>query len=175
MAIERKEPDEGFLGRWSRRKSEAREAPPVVAEQPRPIADPQDALPQLPPLEKLTFDSDFKGFFHPKVDENMRRAALRKLFSDPHFNVMDGLDVYIDDYSKSEPIPAAMLAGLKHAQRIINWANDKDDAAESEQLEPDTHSPKSGALPATPMTEISEAPVEPPSHIIAFEKPEAGS
>ena len=62
----------------------------------------------------------------PKVGEDVRRAALKKLFSDPHFNVMDGLDVYIDDYSKTEPIPAAMLAGLRQAQNIFQWA--KEDA-----------------------------------------------
>jgi Protein of unknown function (DUF3306) len=176
MAIDPKEPDEGFLGRWSRRKTEAREAPPVAAEQPRPVADLQEAPPELPSLDKLTFDSDFKGFFHPKVDENMRRAALRKLFSDPHFNVMDGLDVYIDDYSKSEPIPAAMLAGLKQAQRIINWANDKDDAGESsERLEADADNTNLPALAATPATENTRPPIEPVSAIVPLDKPEAGS
>ena len=36
-------------------------------------------------------------------------AALKKLFSDPHFNVMDGLDTYIDDYGKPDPLPPVML------------------------------------------------------------------
>ena len=63
----------------------------------------------------------------------MRRAALKKLFSDPHFNVMDGLDVYIDDYSKTEPIPPAMLAGLRQAQKILQWA--KEDEEERRQSE----------------------------------------
>lgn len=35
-----------------------------------------------------------------KGEESVKRAALKKLFSDPRFNVMDGLDVDIDDYSK---------------------------------------------------------------------------
>jgi hypothetical protein len=122
----------GFLGRWSRMKTEAREAPatPAPAERPPVTADADETPPQLPPVDQLTLDSDFSGFFHPKVDEDMRRAALRKLFSDPHFNVMDGLDVYIDDYSKSEPIPAAMLASLKQAQRILDWAKGKEDEPE---------------------------------------------
>ena len=81
-------------------------------------------------MEELTLDSDFSGFFHPKVDEDLRRSALRKLFSDPHFNVMDGLDTYIDDYSKTEPIPAAMLAGLKQAQRIFAWAAETEEEAQ---------------------------------------------
>ena len=116
---------EPFLTRWSRRKEEARREVPEPA--PEKVADPK-APPELPPLDKLTIESDYRGFFHPKVSEDMRRAALKKLFSDPHFNVMDGLDVYIDDNSKTEPIPAAMLASLKQAQNILRWA--KEDADE---------------------------------------------
>jgi hypothetical protein len=86
------------------------------------------------------------------------------------------LDVYIDDYSKSEPIPAAMLAGLKQAQRIINWANDKDDAGESsEQLEADADNTKLPAPNATTATENTQPPVEPVSEIVPLDKPEAGS
>ena len=46
-------------------------------------------------------------------------AALKKLFaSEPHFNVMDGLDTYIDDYNKFEPIPKAMLRQLVNARAL---------------------------------------------------------
>jgi hypothetical protein len=130
--MNRDDAGENFLSRWSRVKSETREAaqaPAVPAAPPAAQPKTDNAPPELPPIEKLTIDSDFSGFFHPKVDEDLRRRALRKLFSDPHFNVMDGLDVYIDDYSKSEPIPAAMLASLKQAQRILEWAADNKDAA----------------------------------------------
>ena len=127
MSEERSIDDEAFLSRWSRRKKEARESPPDPAEKVPVEAQADTAAPDLPALDELTMDSDFRGFFHPKVDEGVRRAALRKLFSDPHFNVMDGLDVYIDDYSKSDPIPPEMLAGLKQAQRILRWAEGKDD------------------------------------------------
>jgi hypothetical protein len=123
---------EGFLERWSRVKSEAREA----AEEPaqRTSAPPAtEAPPVLPPAETLTFESDFTAFFHPKVAEDVRRVALRRLFSDPHFNVMDGLDVYIDDYSQSEPNPAAMLAALNQAQKILDWSrNSEAEAAQHE-------------------------------------------
>jgi hypothetical protein len=43
---------------------------------------------------------------------------------------MDGLDVYIDDYSVSEPIPPEMLAGMKQVQRILRWAEGRDDEEE---------------------------------------------
>ncbi|MGZ5094973.1 MAG: DUF3306 domain-containing protein [Burkholderiales bacterium] len=173
MATDPKEPGEGFVGRWSRLKTEAREAP-VPTEQPRAIVDPDEALPELPSLDKLTFDSDFKAFFHPKVDEDVRRAALRKLFSDPHFNVMDGLDVYIDDYSKSDPIPAAMLASLKQAQRIIDWANNKDEVSdESTQLGPDAQLAAAPAPSATPALGRVEAQLPSQPEPQADPKPEA--
>ena len=48
----------------------------------------------------------------PDVSGEVKNAALKKLFGDPHFNVMDGLDVYIDDYSKPDPLPAAVARQL---------------------------------------------------------------
>jgi hypothetical protein len=121
---------EAFLSRWSRLKREAKEQPQAVTPAPQPVQKADSPPPDLPPVEKLTLESDFRGFFHPKVDEGLRRAALKKLFSDPHFNVMDGLDIYIDDYSKSDPLPAAMLAQLKQAQKILDWAREKPADAE---------------------------------------------
>src|ERR1043165_7848694 len=130
MSEEARGRGEGFFNRWSRLKSDARESdaqPPAEAIPPVQAATTDDEPPELPPVESLTIDSDFRGFLHPKVDEDLRRSALRNLFSDPHFNVMDGLDVYIDDYSVSEPIPPAMLAGLKQAQRILQWAEEDEE------------------------------------------------
>ncbi|OGA26230.1 MAG: hypothetical protein A3I02_06900 [Betaproteobacteria bacterium RIFCSPLOWO2_02_FULL_67_26] len=128
-----KEDKEEFLSRWSRLKREAEDQPPEqVADKP---VDPKAPAPELPALDKLTFESDYRAFFHPKVDEDVRRAALKKLFSDPRFNVMDGLDTYIDDYSKSDPIPPAMLAGLRQAQKILEWAKeDKEQVAKEQAL-----------------------------------------
>jgi hypothetical protein len=132
---------EGFVGRWSRMKAEARER---SVENPVPT-EPQAPPPDLPPPEQLTFDSDYRQFFHSEVGEDVRRAALKKLFSDPHFNVMDGLDVYIDDYSRTEPIPAAMLAGLRQAQNIFQWA--KEDAEARARAELTVEEPSQPANP----------------------------
>jgi len=74
----------------------------------------------LPPVETLTPTSDFTPFMRPDVDPALRRAALHKLFADPHFNVMDGLDVYIDDYSKPDPISPEMVRTLRHARYIFS-------------------------------------------------------
>ena len=116
-----------FLSRWSQRKQQARaeaEAPKPVENAPADKAGAVTEMRPLPPVEQLDINSDFRGYFQPKVDETLRRAALKKLFSDPHFNVMDGLDIYIDDYSISDPLPAAMLAELKQAQNILGWARE---------------------------------------------------
>jgi hypothetical protein len=162
-----KDKEEAFLSRWSRRKQEAREEP---AQPPaRPEIDPKAPAPELPQIEKLTAESDYRPFFHPKVGEDVRRAALKKLFSDPHFNVMDGLDVYIDDYSKSEPIPPEMLAGMKTAQDILRWA--KEDKEELERLEAEKAAlkeakakalePPAAEQPATGTRTAESVPVDP--------------
>ena len=101
-----------FLRRWSRRKRDAAAQAPAEAHA-------SNELPPLPSPDSLTFESDFKAFMQAKVEEGVKRAALKKLFADPRFNVMDGLDVYIDDYSKDDPIPAAMLAGLQHSRATL--------------------------------------------------------
>jgi hypothetical protein len=102
-----------FLRRWSRRKQDA--AAQAAETKPAPAGE----APALPSPDSLTFESDFKAFMQAKVEEGVKRAALKKLFSDPRFNVMDGLDTYIDDYSKDDPIPAAMLAGLQHSRSTL--------------------------------------------------------
>jgi hypothetical protein len=152
---------EQFLSRWSRRKQEARQSESV----PKRKESADEPAPELPPLDQLTPESDYRAFFHPKVGEEVRRAALKKLFSDPHFNVMDGLDVYIDDYSKSEPIPPAMLAGLRQAQNILQWAKEDEEkrAREKEKkLRTVSDSPLEAPDPA-PLPPPGDAGVEPAS------------
>ena len=118
-----------FLRRWSRLKRESAAQKPVAEEKP----------PQLPPLDSLTFESDFKAFMHSKVEEGVKRAALKKLFSDPRFNVMDGLDTYIDDYTKAEPISEELLAQLEHARQTLleRKPEQKEETAEKQQPEDD--------------------------------------
>jgi hypothetical protein len=83
-------------------------------------APPAELPPELPPLDSLDgLRSDYQAFLQTTVDEDTRRSALKKLFSDPHFNQMDGLDVYVDDYTKFEPMPAAMRLTLNHAREFL--------------------------------------------------------
>lgn len=122
------------LRRWSQRKhAAAREEASSQAEAPpgppapagvadaAPPAPPAAAAPApLPPVDSLRFDDDFAAFMKPEVDPSLRRAALKKLFADPRFNVMDGLDVYIDDYSKPDPIDPSVVAQLVQARYLFD-------------------------------------------------------
>nr|WP_217344373.1 DUF3306 domain-containing protein [Noviherbaspirillum sp. L7-7A]MBV0878516.1 DUF3306 domain-containing protein [Noviherbaspirillum sp. L7-7A] len=113
-----------FFSRWSRRKQEAAEERKQDAAPDASVAPPAPAEALPPPtlddVAALNHDADFRRFVAPGVDETVRRSAMKKLFTDPHFNVMDGLDIYIDDYNKFEPLPAAMLAMLEHAKPLLD-------------------------------------------------------
>lgn len=81
-----------------------------------PAAAPEPPPPTLADVAALTRDSDYSRFVGRGVQPEVRNAALGKLFSDPHFNVMDGLDTYIDDYGKPDPLPASMLRQMVQAK-----------------------------------------------------------
>jgi len=118
VSADEKEP---FLARWSRLK---REAP----------AEKNDAAPAppaaVPPIEKLTPGSDFAAFMNPKVKDELRRLALKKLFSDPHFNVPDPFEPYSRDWTVGEPISEELLATLNQARSVLFTEQEKQPAAE---------------------------------------------
>ncbi len=154
----------GFLGRWSRRKTDVLQGKPLIEPAPAPpVAEPPQALTpvaqpapvEVPPERKLltlddvkllTKDSDFKPFMASDVGPDVRNAAMKKLFADPHFNVMDGLDIYIDDYSKSEPIPESMLRQMASAKFLKLFDDDEKDAdkPEADALVPRENAHKPG-------------------------------
>ena len=140
---------DGFLGRWSRRKFDAKEGKPLPAEPAaavvpapadiQPVAQPPagEAAAEPPPLtledaQALTPESDFRPFAARGVAPEVQNAALRRLFSDPHYNVMDRLDTYIDDYSQPDPIPKDMLRKLASAKFLgLFDAEEKEEAEEA--------------------------------------------
>jgi hypothetical protein len=157
---------DGFLARWSRRKERARSGvvvepapapvnaaaaaaplveapalPAAVVDAPAPAADPPHAppLPTMADVALLSHESDYSRFVASEVDVGVKRAAMKKLFSDPHFNVMDGLDTYIDDYGQPDPIPLAMLRQMNQSKFLGLFETDTDDA---------TTSPDAAAPPA---------------------------
>jgi Protein of unknown function (DUF3306) len=161
--------EESFLSRWSRRKSAPQagaagptaDAVPAQAASTAGTAGPTaDAVPaqaathSLPPVESLTPDSDFAAFMKPEVDPSLKREAFKKLIEDPRFNVMDGLDVYIDDYSKPDPLPEGWLEKMSQVRYLGIFKDDEEkakDAKEAEEAET-TAKAEPQALPDAPVS-----------------------
>lgn len=168
--------DETFLSRWSRRKLASKagaEQPPAPAAAGAPQADaPRDAAPvpeappPLPPVESLTPDSDFAPFMRQDTDPGLRQQALKTLFADPRFNVMDGLDVYIDDYSQPDPLPEGWLQQLNQVARLGEY-HEPEPADPAKRADPppaqDSATP-GGDTPVTAVsTPVTQADVPPSS------------
>ena len=160
--------DDHFLSRWSKRKHEAKRTSQDVVpaeagtQPPEAVTQAPPAPPEpLPPVESLTPESDFTPFMQGDVDPGLRREALKTLFRDPRYNVMDGLDVYIDDYSKPDPLPPGWLEKIAAVARLGDYR----------PPEPEADPPKALAEPQKiegeqPVAELpvdtSEAPEGPP-------------
>ncbi len=155
-----------FLQRWSRRKqavqagvvpteTAAEGATQIAAIDPQraaqaspsrnadpgadPSADADTKHTELPSLDSLQgLQSDYLDFMQPKVTQQLKRAALKKLFADPHFNVIDRFEAYSEDYTQADPIPAAMLRGLNQAKGLLFPHDDpKQDAPKPDESKPD--------------------------------------
>lgn len=186
--------DEGFLERWSRRKQSAlrddevseddaspapevdEEAGPAESSAAEPGAGPASE-PELelepeppgdedmPPLESIDESGSVAAFLSPRVSEGLRRAALRRLFRQPKYNVVDMLDDYAEDYSKPVALGSVVTADMRYraeqaAKRIErklkeslaepNEARDGVAAADPEnapgpETEPNTETPASAS------------------------------
>lgn len=131
---------------------DARPLTPADADHPAATGTPETPAPAPPTLEdaqSLTPESDFKPFMTRGVTSEVKNVAMKKLFADPHFNVMDGLDIYIDDYTQSIPIPAASLAKMASA-KFLGLVED-DEA-------PPNH-PLKGVPTDVPQAAAAEAPM----------------
>lgn len=122
--------DKGFLGRWSARKVAVKEGKPVAepltpqhfdkfsanssVDLPSTASvrtEPVSAEPALTldDVAVLTPTSDFSSFVAKGVDSVVKNAAMKKLFTDPRYNIMDGLDIYIGDYSTHDVLPQSVI------------------------------------------------------------------
>ena len=136
-------------------------APPDVSRNRTNVTAPAATL---PPVESLTPQSDFTAFLQPDVEEGLKRAALKQLFRDPRFNVMDRLDVYIDDYSKPDPIPPEILRQLVQGRSIFNPPVMRVNAQGfAEEVPPEEIAPeRSPPDTVQPALADAPAPVDPP-------------
>jgi hypothetical protein len=138
--------DEGFFSRWSRRKAGVAEpapaplpaslAPPAVAPAEPAAAQAAPPPPTLDDVAALDARaSDFQRFVARDVHPTVKNAALKKLFTDPQWNVMDGLDVYIDDYGKPDPVPESVLRKMAQSQ-FLGLFRDEEAAAAAQGQNP---------------------------------------
>ena len=151
-----------FLGRWSRRKRGAPDAPVTgpAGVDPAPVdpssvdaapidvavgaapldappvpVDPADATPpvdafdaargldvpepspltdaDMVPLDSLDGSSDVSAFLSRGVSASLRRAALRRVFRAPKFNVRDGLNDYDGDFTAFAPLGDTVTCDMK--------------------------------------------------------------
>ena len=164
-----------FLARWSQRKAQVRSgvvptepvpapavavpltaqpAAPAPAPHPVPASGPGPVAPEvtMDDVAALTHASDYSRFVAPGVASGVRNAAMKKLFSDPHFNVMDGLDIYIGDYSQPDPIPPEMLRQMVQS-KFLGLFDDEEqdeqaDAAGAAQAPPGPPTPSTSPEPS---------------------------
>lgn len=157
---------DGFLARWSRLKREGGAAP-------APVPTAQEPLPPLPELDTLNFDADFTGFLRQEVEEAVKRVALKKLFHSGPFNVMDGLDTYIDDYSIPDPIDEATLRSLVQARGLLF---DADPAPDGDAAAADTAALPMATNPDMPnaMTNVDVIEADPDPDPDSSAEPGAG-
>ena len=153
----------GLLARWSRLKQGEREKalrddpPPALAlaDSPEPPGDPLD---ELPAIESLTKDSDFRAFMRPGVPEALRNQALRKLWgSDSVYANLDALLEYGEDFAA----PFRMAGVVATVYRVLEGMPEPEKPAEST---PETAvtvaAPAARAVPETPAEEPAAA-IEP--------------
>jgi hypothetical protein len=185
----------GFLSRWSRRKVDERAGRPLdepkptpsIASGSSPAVAPNQVLSADAPAahaegpvsqpsltladtQQLTPESDYTGFMARGVAPDVKNAAMKKLFTDPHFNVMDRMDIYIDDYSLPDPLPLAMLRQMTSAKTLKLFDDETDEvkvvaqsvpAEKNSNIEPTTHDHADLRLQPDPTSRPEGAEPEP--------------
>lgn len=140
-------------------------APAVHSASPAPTPTPEPVkLPTLEEAQALTPESDYKPFMAQGVTPDVKNAAMKKLFADPHFNVMDRMDTYIDDYSLPDPLPESMLRKMASAKFLNLFEENEEEKAQREAA--------AAAVPSapslSPAPEVTrEAPNTPAAQVVA--------
>ncbi|MDZ7787800.1 MAG: DUF3306 domain-containing protein [Halofilum sp. (in: g-proteobacteria)] len=150
--------EDSFLARWSRRKHEAEHGPPAEEAEPEAdsaeasidtdvhapaaetadedtttaVEDTESADADLPHPDTLDRNSDFSVYLKRRVSSAFRRAAMRRLFSSPEFNVRDGLDDYDEDYTQFQSLGDTVTAHMRHHEERLRQ-RDQEKAEQAER------------------------------------------
>ncbi|MGN6388131.1 MAG: DUF3306 domain-containing protein [Burkholderiaceae bacterium] len=156
---------DSFFRRWARapRDGPAADVVPNAGRVRETAPGPADILPGDAAADA---GSEVAALLRPDADPDLRRAALKRLFADPHFGKPDGLDVYMDDYNAVAPLGAAMLASLDHAASLFKSRDAAREEGEppaetipaiSEAAETDDADSDAATTPSPPRDEDAEA------------------
>lgn len=175
------ETDRGFLSRWSQRKQAARQQVNESAEEERAeshepvseltggepeggvgrqqptreeIADANRAAAEAVDIETLGFDSDFSLFLKEGVSNQLKNAALRKLWrSNPVLACVDGLNDYDEDYRTVE----TFADGIRSSWQVgkgYSWMSEVEEKLEAVADAVDTVTTSEDA--AEPASDVAE-------------------
>jgi len=131
---------DGFLSRWSRQKNRARPASDELVSEDTSDAGSAGHEQQNIDSDDLTVDaldnasetdtsqsSDYSGFLNKGVSPELRKQALRHLFSHAIFNERDGLNDYDEDYTTFEPLGDTVTSDMR-------WHQARKEREEAERL-----------------------------------------
>lgn len=164
--------EEGLLRRWSRRKAQERQEtlPPAPADAeatgvtessgPENVPDvPVLTDADMPPIESLDKDSDYRPFLSPGVSAALRTRALRRLFHSGLFNERCPLESEYYDCHGYEPLGSVITHEMREEmERAAAALKDQARQAVFEPDKPVAGPAASGPEPATNPTAASSAP-----------------
>jgi hypothetical protein len=87
---------------------------------PAPSVAPEMSLPTEADLARVKQGGDIKAFLMDKVAPELKNKAFKALFSRPEYNVMDGLDIYIDDYNKFIPLSKEDIGKMSMSKQLLS-------------------------------------------------------
>lgn len=164
-----REGEERFLSRWSRRKQESQTPPAPLTREEAPAES--DKAPvkvltdaDMPPLESLDENSDFSLFMSVGVSDELRRRALRKLFTLPAINQRCPLDSEYVDCHGFEPLGDIIThdmreemerAALKLKESVKEALLEDEPAAVAGQADSGAPVPANGADPSAPAATVA--------------------
>lgn len=164
----------GFLSRWARKKSlqdeldrrlessetdskeQAVESQPtqtpdaLQTSSPQELAQSEGPAPTMADVEALLPGADVSRFMGLDVSDEVRSAALKRLFSAPEYNVRSTMDVYWEDYSNLPKLSQAEVRSLAQSKSLYLF---EDPPWKSQEVSP--------AGVAAPETSLSTEPGEP--------------
>ncbi len=92
----------------------------VVGGAPEANAQPEAPVPTEADLQGIEQGGDVKAFLSDKVSTELKNKAFKALFSRPEYNVMDGLDIYIEDYNTFVPLSQEQIGKMTFSKQLLS-------------------------------------------------------